>query len=86
MRLCFNTKSAYIDFNMLVHDPFFVDKSDLIAKINMRIHTKNRYICITKPRRFEKLLCLICLVPITANHMIPEIYLMASKSANLNPI
>ncbi len=54
MRLCFNTKSAYIDFNMLVHDPFFVDKSDLIAKINMRIHTKNRYICITKPRRFGK--------------------------------
>lgn len=54
MRLCFNTKSAYIDFNMLAHDPFFVDKSDLIGKINMRICTKNRYICITKPRRFGK--------------------------------
>ena len=54
MAVCLNTKSAYVDFDMLVHDKFFVDKSGIIEIINERIHTKNRYICITKPRRFGK--------------------------------
>lgn len=54
MAVCLNTKSAYIDFNMLVHDKFFVDKSGIIEIINERINTKNRYVCITKPRRFGK--------------------------------
>lgn len=54
MAVCLNTKSAYIDFNMLVHDRFFVDKSGIIEIISERIHTKNRYICVTKPRRFGK--------------------------------
>ncbi|MCI8280690.1 MAG: AAA family ATPase [Lachnospiraceae bacterium] len=39
---------------MLVHDEFFADKSDIIEKICKRIHTKNRCLCITKPRRFGK--------------------------------
>lgn len=54
MALCLNTKSSYVDFNMLVHDRFFVDKSGMIELINARINTKNRYICVTKPRRFGK--------------------------------
>lgn len=54
MAFCLNTNAAYIDFNRLVHDRFFVDKSAIIEKISMRINTKNRYVCITKPRRFGK--------------------------------
>ena len=54
MTMCLNTKSAYKDFQMLVNDYYFVDKSDIIETINTRIKTKNRYICITKPRRFGK--------------------------------
>lgn len=54
MSVCLNTNSAYMDFNMLVNDNFFVDKSGIIAKMNKRVNTKNRYICITKPRRFGK--------------------------------
>lgn len=54
MSICLNTKSAYKDFQMLVNDYYFVDKSSIIATINTRIKTKNRYICITKPRRFGK--------------------------------
>ncbi len=54
MAVCLNTKSAYKDFQMLVNDYYFVDKSGIIATINTRIKTKNRYICITKPRRFGK--------------------------------
>ncbi len=51
MTMCLNTKSAYKDFQMLVNDYYFVDKSGIIETINTRIKTKNRYLCITKPRR-----------------------------------
>lgn len=54
MARCLNTKSAYKDFHMLVHDRNFVDKSGIIESISARINTKNRYVCITKPRRFGK--------------------------------
>jgi hypothetical protein len=39
---------------MLVHDVFFVDKSGIIEHISKKIRTKNRFLCITKPRRFGK--------------------------------
>lgn len=54
MALYINTDSAYKDFQMLCNDKYFVDKSLIIEKVNDRIHTKNRYLCITKPRRFGK--------------------------------
>lgn len=54
MTVCLNTNSAYKDFKMLTNDEFFVDKSDIIEKINKRINTKNRFLCVTKPRRFGK--------------------------------
>lgn len=52
MTVCLNTNSAYKDFKMLTNDEFFVDKSNIIEKINKRINTKNRFLCVTKPRRF----------------------------------
>ncbi len=54
MAICLNTKSTYSIFQMLAHDTFFVDKSDILEKLSTRINTPNRYICITKPRRFGK--------------------------------
>lgn len=39
---------------MLRSDKYFVDKSGMIEKVNERLFTKNRYLCITKPRRFGK--------------------------------
>lgn len=54
MAIYFNTNAAYKDFQILSSDKYFVDKSNIIEKINERIHTKNRYLCITKPRRFGK--------------------------------
>lgn len=54
MALYLNTNSAYEDFRMLSNDEFFVDKSGIIEKVNKRLDTKNRYLCITKPRRFGK--------------------------------
>lgn len=54
MAVCLNTVSAYRFFDILVHDKFFVDKTGMIEMINTRINAMNRYICITKPRRFGK--------------------------------
>ena len=54
MAICINTNTPVKDFEMLSHDTYFVDKSRMIEKVNERIHTKNRFLCITKPRRFGK--------------------------------
>ena len=54
MSLYLNTNAAYKDFQMLCNDRYFVDKSSIIEKINERVKTKNRFLCITKPRRFGK--------------------------------
>ena len=54
MAICINTNTSIKDFEMLSHDTYFVDKSRMIEKVNERIHTKNRFLCITKPRRFGK--------------------------------
>lgn len=54
MAVCLNTESAGKIFSMLAHDRFFVDKTGMIEILNARINTANRYVCITKPRRFGK--------------------------------
>lgn len=54
MAVCLNTESALILYKELLNSEYFVDKSDIIAKISKRIRTNTKYICITKPRRFGK--------------------------------
>lgn len=54
MAVYLDTNSSYEDYRMLRSDAFFVDKSGMIEKISRQINTKNRFICITKPRRFGK--------------------------------
>lgn len=54
MAVCLNTESANKMFRIMVHDEYFVDKSGLIEIVNARINTMNRYLCVTKPRRFGK--------------------------------
>lgn len=49
-----NTSTSLKEFQILHRDEFFVDKSGIIDQLNKRIFSKNRYICITKPRRFGK--------------------------------
>jgi len=49
-----NTDSAYQLFQETVNSEIFVDKSMLIDKISRKIRTADKYICITRPRRFGK--------------------------------
>lgn len=70
MRYFFNvpiSTNAYIEASK---DKYFVDKSQFIDEMNKCIGTMNKYICITRPRRFGK----------TINAMMLASYY--SKSAN----
>ena len=54
MAVCLNTASALILYKELTDSEYFVDKSAMIEKMNKRIRTNTKNICITKPRRFGK--------------------------------
>lgn len=49
-----NTPITNNSFTEVANYKYFVDKSELIDKVNECIDTPNKYICITRPRRFGK--------------------------------
>jgi len=42
------------EFKLAFGNDYFVDKTELISKINTVINKKDRFLCITRPRRFGK--------------------------------
>lgn len=54
MGLFLNSRNSYENFRELVQDTFFVDKSLIIQELIPSLGKKNRYFCITRPRRFGK--------------------------------
>ncbi|KAK8834001.1 hypothetical protein M9Y10_037223 [Tritrichomonas musculus] len=49
-----NTPIINNSFTEVANYKYFVDKSEFIEKVNGNIKTPNKYICITRPRRFGK--------------------------------
>ncbi len=49
-----NTLSGFENFLELFKGDIFIDKSMIIDILNNRLHTKHKYIYITRPRRFGK--------------------------------
>ena len=49
-----NVDSTQILFQEALNSEIYVDKSMLIDKVSSRIRTGNKYICLTRPRRFGK--------------------------------
>ena len=41
-------------FTKTTKEKYFIDKSELIGKMNELVGTASQYICITRPRRFGK--------------------------------
>lgn len=41
-------------FRMAINNPIYVDKTGVIDIINNRIGTKDRFVCVSRPRRFGK--------------------------------
>lgn len=54
MNIYLNTKTPLENFKILTKSKFFIDKSMILKTLNIKLETSNRYICITKPRRFGK--------------------------------
>lgn len=44
----------YNNFEELTRDKYFIDKTALIGHLNDLIDTTDRFVCITRPRRFGK--------------------------------
>lgn len=45
-------------FEQAIHSKIYVDKSGLIARMNELINTEERFICVSRPRRFGKSMAL----------------------------
>lgn len=43
-----------IDFQIALNSEIYVDKSELINYTNKSIYTEQRFICVSRPRRFGK--------------------------------
>lgn len=54
MAIYLNSINPYENYKSLYRSKYFVDKSLIIDKLNEVIETSDKYICITRPRRFGK--------------------------------
>ena len=54
MTIYLNTNKPLENYKELVHEKYFVDKSNIITILNRQISTKSKYVCVTRPRRFGK--------------------------------
>ena len=43
-----------IGFQKALNAKIYVDKSEMISQVNKMVYTQDRYICVTRPRRFGK--------------------------------
>lgn len=49
-----NHAEPYIMYQEVVNDPYFVDKSAILEELIPLVDTQQKYVCITRPRRFGK--------------------------------
>ena len=49
-----NTNKPFENYKELAGSKYFVDKSLIIERLNERVNTSDKYVCITRPRRFGK--------------------------------
>ncbi|KIR03719.1 N-acetylhexosamine 1-kinase [Lachnospiraceae bacterium TWA4] len=45
---------SIVSFKMSVNSEIYIDKTNLIAFTNKKLNTQQRYICVSRPRRFGK--------------------------------
>ncbi len=49
-----NTQKGFDNFKMNVDDNIFVDKSMILSILNTNVNKRERFFCVTRPRRFGK--------------------------------
>ena len=65
---------GFDNFNSSRKNKFYVDKSMLIALLNEKIGTDDRFLCVSRPRRFGK-----TMQPTTPKAAIPMRYFLTSR-------
>ena len=43
-------------FRMALNSEIYVDKSDMIAVLNRMVNTEQRFVCVSRPRRFGEVI------------------------------
>ena len=61
-------------FLQAVNSEIYVDKSELISYTNRILRTQQKYVCISRPRRFGKSMAVDCLWRIIAGDVILKSY------------
>ncbi len=54
MAVYLDSDKSLKNYQSLLKETYFVDKSAMIALLNERVGTASKYVCITRPRRFGK--------------------------------
>ena len=54
MGMFLNSIIPYETYKAVVYDPYFVDKTSILDELMPLLGKMQRYICITRPRRFGK--------------------------------
>ncbi|MGN0145498.1 MAG: AAA family ATPase, partial [Clostridium sp.] len=54
MSIYLNTNKPFENYSNLYRSRYFIDKSSIIESLNEVLDTSDRFVCITKPRRFGK--------------------------------
>ena len=54
MGLYLNSIAPYDKYKMVTEDPYFIDKSALLEELIPSLGREQRFVCITRPRRFGK--------------------------------
>ncbi|MFG6357901.1 MAG: ATP-binding protein [Acetatifactor sp.] len=54
MGMYLNSVAPYMNYREMAADPYYVDKSAMIKEFMETLGTPDKYICITRPRRFGK--------------------------------
>lgn len=54
MGMFLNSGVPYEAYKEMLSDRYFVDKTMLLSELILSLGTRNKYFCVTRPRRFGK--------------------------------
>lgn len=74
-----------VAFKEAINSMIYVDKSALISYTNHVLNTKQKHMCVSRPRRFGKSMAADMLVAIIAAAVIPAGCLRGGKRRGKNP-
>lgn len=80
MDMIVNSRESFMFVNVdnrlfqIVRNSEYIDKSEIITLTNQVIDTEERFICVTRPRRFGKSVTVKCLMLTTQKAVIQRHY------------